>query len=472
MDQNKIFRANKELKISYEIGREKFTFKISNVQYSLSYPENSFSCLSDEAKKTLAENFIYSRTAVLGIATLTPADYLMPRPFLKNFIDWGLINDLPRISEDLNIATDRLQRSFKAYNSKKTKFLAPINKNFKLLPRKTPANDRAIIAISFGKDSLLTYGLAKEIGLKYQLVSVDDENKQFDSTDYKFKRKIFREFAREQKEKIHFLKDDIDFKDSVDQLMTDKKIRAKAEDLEHANAMITFILELLPFAYHFGAKYVIFGNERNFIDTFTNKFGIKAYPSFDQTAIYTKKENVELKKLTDGNLAAISLVEPIYNLAEMAILYHRYSHLLKYLMSCSPEGDAEDRWCYSCPMCAKAFLYSVAVGGDPKKIGFNKNFFAKQYQPLYPLLAKKISRYYEKPPAVREEQLLAFLLAYRQGARGELIELFRRKYLTEAEKKEKTLRKKFFGIYPAINIPNNLKNKVLKIYQEELKDYL
>ncbi len=458
-------------KISYRLKKNNFQIDIFGINYSVSYPPGIFSFLTPKARENLAANFIYSRTVALGIAFDRSFNYQFPAPGLKNFLDWGLWADLPRISEDLELPTKKLRQALARHKNRNTSFLAANGPRL-IKPKHPTSTGQVIIALSLGKDSLLSYGLIKELGLKYQIVSVDDEIEKFDSTDYRFKRRLFSQFCREQKERIHFLKDDVDFKDKIDRLIKNKIIRDKAEDLEHANAMPTFLLELLPFAYRFGARYIVLGNEKNFDDFFINRFGVKAYPSVDQTTAYAKKENLAFKKLTGNNLQALSLIEPIYNLAEMRILYHRYPQLLKYLMSCSPEQGDTDKWCYHCPMCAKAFLYSVAVGGDPRQIGFKKNFFDLKYRELYPLTAKKIGRYYEKPPAVREEQLLAFLLSYRQGATGGLIDLFTKKYLREAEQKEKYLRQKFFGIAQPLNIPPAIKNRVLKIYQEELRNLI
>jgi hypothetical protein len=141
-------------------------------------------------------------------------------------------------------------------------------------------------------------------------------------------------------------------------------------------------------------------------------------------------------------------------------------------MSCSLDTDSGEKWCYKCPMCAKAYLYSVAVGGDPQKIGFKKNFFDKKYQNLYPLFAPKITRAYEMPPAVKDEQRLSFLMAYRLGYRGDLIDLFKKKYLAQAIKDEKTLRRKFFKIYPMLTAPKHLQTNLLNIYQEELSSLI
>jgi len=69
----------------------------------------------------------------------------------------------------------------------------------------------------------------------------------------------------------------------------------------------------------------------------------------------------------------------------------------------------------------------------------------------------------------RDEQLLAFYLAYKQGYKGELIDLFTKLYLKEAEKREKELREDYFGIHSTKTLPKELKDKLLNIYQEELK---
>jgi len=122
-------------------------------------------------------------------------------------------------------------------------------------------------------------------------------------------------------------------------------------------------------------------------------------------------------------------------------------------------------------MCAKAFLYSAAASGNPEKMKMARPMFSQKDRELYPLLAKKISRPYEKPRQVREEQLLSFLLAERNGWRGPLIDLFRKKYLAEALAKEKQLRRQFFGIHKFKTVPKIWQAKIAKIYHQEL-DYL
>jgi hypothetical protein len=174
--------------------------------------------------------------------------------------------------------------------------------------------------------------------------------------------------------------------------------------------------------------------------------------------------------LTEGNIQIVSLVEPLYNIAEVKILHHRYPHLLKYVASCFSRKLTNERWCCQCSNCAKAFLFASAVKGNLKELGIKGNFFDIKHKKLFSLFSTATKRIYEKPPEVREEQLLAFLLAYRNNCKGGLIDLFEKEYLKEAEEKEKELRKKFFGIHSTDSIPKEMKNRVLEIYRQELKD--
>lgn len=462
----KVFFINPKSTLRIKSASQKNSFKIDigdKNNYLVNYPTNIFSSLSPKNKKVLVDNYIYCRTRSLSLITDNSILYQTTMPFWGNLIHHGLIKDLPRITFSTNLRTQKLITQFQ--QSQKNNQIFFQNKKIikQLLPTKSTSNKKVILAMSFGKDSLLVYGLAKELGLNCHLVFINEMEKH-NSPELKFKRQIIKLFSQKQKEKINFMTD------NVDEIFYSKKFKNNIGELESTNAMLAFTLELIPFAYYYRAKYLLVGNEHNFEDYFLTPDGFKIYPSYDQSSAYTNLQNKYLSSFTQNNWQVVSLIEPIYNIAEMQVLYHRYPYLLKYVMSCYPGPSDPDRWCYRCPMCAKAFLYSAAVGGDPQKIGFNKNLFAHRYQNLYPLFTKKISRVYEKPPTVREEQLLAFLLAYQQGYRGSLIELFKLKYLKEAKKREKELRKKYFGIYTFKNIPSELKNKLANIYQQELKN--
>lgn len=452
--------SQKFLEISYQIKDNGFQLDIfGNSNYQAIYPPEVFQRFSLKNKRIIAENYIYCRTRALGLKTQKVLSYQFSQPFFASFVDYGIVGDLPRVSFVNNLVSKKIVDDFK----KQKVFFQEKELSGRVLTFPKTSQKNVILAISFGKDSLLTYGIAKELGLNCHLVYVKEMENNY-AVEEAHKKRIIKKFIRDEGVRIDYITD------TVDGIFFNPKAGHGLKGFDNTNGMLAFTLELLPFAHYYRAGYLLYGNEANFSDFFSH-YELKAYPSFDQTAIYTQRENNYLARLTNKSIQVVSLVEPFYNLMEMRILVSRYPDLLAYLMSCSPEKKGSDKWCYDCPMCAKSFLYLKAVGGKPIQIGFKKDFFSKQYLNFYPLFSKKIKRFYEMPKAVRDEELLGYLLAYRRGAKGDLIDLFKKDYLQEAEKREFELKKKFLGFHSTATIPPQLKNRVLDICQEELKKF-
>lgn len=451
IDQN-----SRGIQISYQLNDNGFGVEIFGKKYIVSYPKNLYSALDDNFKKLVAENFIYCRAKSLALQTDQILSFDLAKPLVKDLVSFGIVNDIPRLAYFTKVKTEKLLEIFEQ-NKDKESFKNGLLKQD--LAIKTEPN-KVILSLSFGKDSLLSYGLIKELGLDRQIVYVK-EMEGLNNPEEHFKTQIIAEFTKSEKVSIEFLKD------NIDEIFYDHKLARPIEDLENTNGMLAFTLEVLPFAYFHRAKYLVFGNEANFSDYY-QEGEYKIYPSFDQSIFYSQEENKVIGQLTNGQMQTLSLVEPIYNIVEMGILVNRYPELLKYMMSCSPKDTKHDRWCYNCPMCAKSFIFLKAVGGNPEISGFNQDFFKREYKNLYPLFNENITRAYEKPPAVRDEQLLAFLLAYKRGVKGDLMDLFKEKYLAEAEKREIELRQKFLAIQPIVTVPDFIKDRLLNIYQEEI----
>jgi len=455
MDNNKE-KKSLGLAIKPVFNKRGFKIKIFNKKnYYVQYPAGIFEKYSD--KNFLTDNFIYARTVTLSIAQNKALHYHTGRPFLKDFIDWGIKQDFGRLSDKTNISSKELRRRF--LEKKITFENKPISK---LNKTNNHSAKNAVLALSFGKDSLLTYGLIKEIGLNYYLSSdLDEQN--FTPNQWRRRLKIINLFKRREKENL------LCFHDNVDTLHFNKEDIAKPiEELENTNGMLSFALELMPIAYKVKAKYIIFGNERDVSEYYFNSAGDKSYMAFDQSQIYTKKLNQSLAR-AGGEIRIASLIEPLYNLAEIKILNSRYPHLLKYIMSCYPNAASPNHWCHHCPICAEMFLLLAAVGGNPTDVGLTGNLFTRKEKEYYSLFDKKISRTNGKSD-VEKGELLAFLLAYRQGWRGYLIDLFKEKYLKEAVRREKELRCRVFGIHESVNLPHEYGGKILKIFKQELNN--
>ena len=468
--ENKVnLRYNqKKINIVYRTTNDSFEIKIDSHKYSVKYPKNIFSYLDQQTKDVLLANFIYTRTAPLTLNN-NLLFFHMPRPLLKEFVDYGVKKDLPRIKELIRANQAYQNSNYNFSTSSKTFFVKDKHTN-KVKPNKKTSKDKAILSLSFGKDSLLSYGLAEEIGLNISLAFVNDMEK-YNGNEFKIKKEIMRKFLTKEKKEIFFIQD------NTDNIFRHQEITGQEiMELDMTNAMLSFALELVPLAYQKQARYIIFGNEKDMSDYFLNNEGKKVYHACDQSSEYMAKKNHYLARLSDKNLRVISLIEPLYNLAEMKIIAQRYPRLLPYTMSCNSDKLTSEKWCGQCEVCAEMYLYATASFGEPEKIGLYKNYFDKKYQNLFPIFSGRMSNieFYEKyreAPQVRDEHLLAFLLAYRRGFKGDLIDLFKNKYLKESLRREKELYKRFFGIHHSASLPDNLKEKVVKIFKQELINY-
>ena len=108
-----------------------------------------------------------------------------------------------------------------------------------------------------------------------------------------------------------------------------------------------------------------------------------------------------------------------------------------------------------------------AINFDPKIVGFKKDLFRKEYRKYYSLFNKNGLDKYKKIKEMKEQVLFAFYLAYKNKAKGYLIDEFKKKYLAEVKKREDEFYNKFLKIHDA-DIPKEIKNDVLSIYKEEL----
>lgn len=435
---------NKLLKRGFSVN----LFKDASIEYQEGIWEN----ISSETKKTIMDNLVYLKLSPYSLFH-EEINFNFSVPFLKEFGDKGVTCDMPRIAEEDNVSTKELIERFK---NKKVNFSDD---------NKTPLdikdiNDQPLIGMSFGKDSLLSFGVAEELNMEPELAMVQDF---WDlEADHKFD--IMERFEKEFKQDLYVVYD------SIDDLSSYKNInKTNSSGIVGANAMNSYMMLLLPLAIDSGCGNLVFGNEQNFNDYFINDEGFKVYPSYEQSSEWMSEQDYALSEFTNNKIKMNSFVEPLYNIAEIKVLFNRFPKIAKYQMSCdhSDRQDKDRIWCYSCPMCAKAFIYMKANNFDPKIIRFNENFFDAKFEKQYPLF-KSPERIYERPVEVRDEQLFAFYLAYKNNSKGYLIDRFKDNFLKEAKVREDELYNKFFKVHDAVSIRGKVKQEINSIYKEEL----
>jgi hypothetical protein len=118
------------------------------------------------------------------------------------------------------------------------------------------------------------------------------------------------------------------------------------------------------------------------------------------------------------------------------------------------------------------YVFLSAHGIDPKRVGFKHNMLAQKYHNLYAIFSGgRIKEFgYDQSEAGHDEQILAFLMAYRKNNRGPVMSSFVRRYLPYARKNEKRLRSRFFGLHSTKTVPMDYRSRISRIFRSELKD--
>jgi hypothetical protein len=228
----------------------------------------------------------------------------------------------------------------------------------------------------------------------------------------------------------------------------------------------------LPVNIKSNAGQLVFGNEQNFNDKFRDNEGNEGFISFEQSSEGMDLQNKILSRFSGGHVRVQSYVEPLYHLAEMKMLINRYPNMLRFLVSCThPDVETKkNKWCQNCSDCSWMFTMLSAFG-DPADFGFTVNMFDRQYEKFFEFLTKEPSESestYDRKKKSHDEGLLAFYLAYKNGAKGYLIELFKKTLLKEATAREDELNDIFFGIHHSTSLPKKTFHELKSIFQEEL----
>ncbi|MFH1506241.1 MAG: hypothetical protein ABIE94_04635 [archaeon] len=446
------------MKLGFKETSKGLIVKYKTKSFKLEYPENLWQQFPVGTKHALFDNLAYLLTINTPlVAKKNSVEYNTDLPYFKSFFDKMVLYSIPEAVEDYKQTSLEVMRQF--MNTKRI---------FKSTDVKVPKynsklGERAITAMGFGKDSLLSFGVARELGLNPIPVYINDT---VSPSENKIKLSFFKKISKEFGVKPLVVINEIEKLNDFEYWDQDETY------LGYTHMMTSFMMVSIPLIHKFNAKYVVVGNQQDYNFRFTNKDGFITGPSFDQTPEWMKQENIILKSFMGAQAGLISLIEPLTNIAETKILFSRYPELAKYQMTCAGlDASEEPRWCCKCTQCASSALYMQALGIDLKKVELKSKFMGKKDTKFFSLFGGKEADADCKPPEARDQQLLAFYMAYKKGVKGHLIDLFKKKYLKKAKSRYRELHKKFFKVYPSTTMPKHIKKKVESIYKQELEKW-
>jgi hypothetical protein len=324
-------------------------------------------------------------------------------------------------------------------------------------------DEQVIIPFTFGKDSFLTYHVAKELGLKPTLIWFNDPVDE--GYEAVHKRKLFASFSKTIQDPIYFLDNPLG------------SLREKGDGwFGWELAISSWALLSLPFAYKKKAGYILFSNEKS-----TNAFsydeeGMKLNPDWEQSALATEELSLLTQSLSEGEVYTSTFLQGLNDLAIIGILKDRYyDKTFSHLMSCwseeEDEGAATKRWCGSCTKCARLYIYILANGIDPRKeAGFADNMLELKKKKLFNVFGKKAAGTgWDAFGLNTDEQALAFYIAYRRGNRDPLLVQFARSpFYKKVHKKFSILVEEYYGLHKEQTTPPQWKKKIDSLYEHSL----
>lgn len=447
-----------EIKASLSTSGLKISFR--DKVYETSFPDRVWSEYPFHMKEVLFDNLVFAATIHLPLVLNgDEIHYNTSPPIFQPHFFQNMIMDLPSCADvDVNRTSDLLRR----YMNLKIQFKDNTVK-FPLYDGEA-SPDSSVVSFSFGKDSLLTYAVADELGLNPRIVYIVEPSLKYEEKHKNaLARRFFQEFGVKLNKVAH----------TTGLLRDCTHLNIEKTELGWGLQSTEYALLLLPFAHKFKARYILFGNEYSCGAYYFDKEGYVCYPAYDQAHVWTCEIDVMTRLMTNNKVRTMSLIEPLNDIAVMAILNRRYPEVAKYEMSCFTETEAgrDHRWCQSCPVCSKMYLLLTAVGVDPKSVGFSKDMLTKENKAFFSLFGGRKTSRYALTKLGRDEQLFAFYLAYMRGHDSDLVREFSKAFLKEAKAREDELYKAFFGLHESITMPPKILNKVISIYREELKNF-
>lgn len=432
--------------------------KINNKSIRLRYPPTIWQRFPKNHQKILAQNLAYALTFQIPYlyTSLEKVFYTMPVPLSEPFLFKGLSLALPstaimQTQKDKRVTSNLLRRLFDIeYVFSNTKTDIPSYS-------RTSFSDQAIMPFTFGKDSLLTWALARELGLRVWPVYISEPYSPYEEVAKKL---LAEPFKKEFHTQIAFLRNTLGV------------LRQPYGWFGWELQLTQYSLMLLPYVYAKKAGYILFSNEQSCDDTVVDSDGFRCNPVFEQSHSWLLQNSL-MASLVGGNSLSIgSLLEPIHEIAIMRILHKRYPAIAKYQSSCDlPEKPKNSgRWCEHCSKCARMYIFLLAHGINPKTVGFKHDLLKQKYLGYFSIFSEgRIQDFgYDQSEAGKNEQILAFRMAYKRGFRGPVMRAFTRHYGAYAKKHERKLRQTFFSIHSTRTIPTDLRTRILRIYRSSL----
>ncbi|MBU0458990.1 hypothetical protein KJ652_04130 [Patescibacteria group bacterium] len=431
---------------------------VNDDSFPIRYPKEIWSQYPQNLREILRDNLAYSTTLYLPqMFGLPKAQMRTSRPIAETFLFKNGIYDMPICALTDNASSMEYVKNFfnTDWSFADNNIATPRSVDFSLQNAKP---QRAIIPFSFGKESLLSFALSREIGMEPIPVLFIEPANIF---EYEHKKELIERFQKEFDTTVHV----VEFSPGIFRYGTFWGLKTELGWGLHTTE---YALLTLPFAYALNAQYTFPGNEQSCNDIFNDREGVRTYKAgYDQHSDWLSQQTLLATLMLGRKIEVISLMEPLYELAITGILHRRYPEVGKYQMSCFADSEHGRlyRWCQRCTKCGYMYALCCGSGVSPQKAGFKDNLFSKEYEEIY----EHFFGYDPKHPIYGSQDELgtAFMLSERAGYSGESMDRFRKEILPFMIKRQEQLLDKYLGINSEKNLPPTLSDPIMKIFAME-----
>jgi len=446
--------------ISTKPTKDGFHVLINQKSHTVVYPHHIWNAFPKELHQPFSELIAFISTAHFGFHQKNKLQYMFPNPLAQSLYFYGLFLAMPE--NNLHFpnrkykTTDYLRQVFNSFY--RISFSGHPRPQILTEKMYQPDMKTVMLPFTFGKDSLLTLAICKELEYKTLPIFILEPCQVYEN---KHKIKLIKKFKDE------FGQDVITFSTPLADL---KENRGFVWGWDNFLTQYTFFL--FPFIFFYKPAYFLWSNEKNRNSYIYDNEKFILNPTMEQSSAWMQLLNTGLRMY--GITAQLgSILEPLTELAVFYILHYMYPQLAKYQSSCVNEMPAafSKKWCEQCDECARVYIYLLSLGINPRTVGFQSNMLSLTKRGYFQIFSEKQSNnenYIDQFIFHKNEKLYAFYLAYKRGIRTGVMQEFIHRYLKRVRSKKHLFQKQYFQMYESVSIPSALRKRALLLYNKFL----
>ncbi len=447
-----------KLLIQAKYTRKGIAIAVNSQKYEFGYPQKVWQSFPTAYKNLLAQTAAYFFTFHLGVEKPLTLHYKFPPPPMYSLFLHGFLYAIAATNYEMpnqGLLPPKLVKQ--VYNNGFLTQFSGINRPLAIKFYKAKLNT-AIVPFTFGKDSLLTLTLCQKLGIKPELFFFAEPLSIYENEE---KLKLIGHFEKEFKLNINIIENTLG------------ELKKKGGQMWGWDLIISqYTLLLLPYLQHKRSQYFFWSHEQSVNLEEGKDHGYLINITHEQGTQWMLHLNNLLHSF--GSSAVLgSLLEPLHEIIIMYILHRQFPEVGKYQHSCfgDKKSEAGSRWCGRCYECARVYLFLLAVGRQPKEVGFTQNLFDASRKEYYLVFGEQEIRQPGKTVWRYGERILAFYLAYLKGVRGGVMDMFEKYFLEAVMKNKQKLVDRYFNIYPAMTIPHELDQELKHIFQDSIQRF-